>query len=136
MCLNRVFSYSHAILNTLAGFELGLSEQKANMPATWPPHRFNYPVIFLWKILLFGYQHPMPWLAQICLTIISSATRWLNYFSIFGHLLQPKFAAPSIKHVGSNFCQILLGKLTLKNCQRLWNFRLSDEILANLGPVP
>ena len=41
---------------------------------------------------------------------VSSVTRWLNYFSIFGHLKQRKIAQKNkiFTKVGSQFCQILI----------------------------
>ena len=62
----------------------------------------------------------------------SSVTRWLDYFSIFGHLHQRKLPQNCHKYakVGSAFCQIR-NKLP-KICQRLFNFCQKVETSPNL----
>ena len=57
-----------------------------------------------------------------------SGTRWLDYFSTFGHLHQQKFAK-----VGQKFCQIV--NKPSKNCPRLGGFCQSDEISTKMVTV-
>ena len=63
---------------------------------------------------------------------VLSVTRLLDYFSIFGHLHQWKFAQKYRKFadVGLKFCQILNKRI--KNCRRLWIFCQSGQISSIL----
>ena len=67
---------------------------------------------------------------------VGSVTRWLNYFSIFGHLHQWNWAQKCHKFakVGSAFCQIR--NKPLKICQRHVNCCQSGEISPNLVTLP
>ena len=58
---------------------------------------------------------------------VGSVTRWLDYYSIFGHLHRWKFAQRHtiFAKVGSKCCQIVKNH---KTCPRLWGFCQIGEI--------
>ena len=61
-----------------------------------------------------------------------SVTRWVDYFSIFGHLQKWQFGKWHTKFfkVGSKVCQML--NYLLNNCQKLLRFSRSGETSPNL----
>ena len=80
---------------------------------------------------------PLPQFLSIFLVFLSvrvtiSVTRWLDYFSIFGHLTRLK-SCPKLKNyakVSSKFCQTL--KKPFNICQRFIKFCQSSKISQNL----
>ena len=71
--------------------------------------------------------NPLPnvvWYLSLPAGLVSSVTRWLDYVTNFGHLLQWNLTQYHnlFAKVGSKFCQIL--EQPSKNCQRLLKFRI------------
>ena len=71
-------------------------------------------------------------LVFLSVRVTISVTRWLDYFSIFGHLTRLK-SCPKLKNyakVSSKFCQTL--KKPFNICQRFIKFCQSSKISQNL----